>query len=439
MHWTSGQVVARRYELVELLGEGGMGAVWSANHTGTQRRVALKFLKGPADPVLVRRFLREGRAASAVSHPNVVAIHYVLHLEDDQLAMVMDLLEGESLARRLARSGPLPLEELASVMAAVVSAVAAVHAAGIVHRDLKPENIFLARRSDGTIRPMLLDFGICKLRRQSALIGERTELTKEGEVVGTPCYMAPEQMVSGKSVDGRADVWALGVILYECATGIRPFDGDNLAQVVYAIVSGPITPLARLAPHLPQQFSDLVSKMLQRASSQRTLSLREVSAALRGFMGPNAAVGPAVSLRYATWSDGLDSLQAPVSSQAQLRTTIERSSTDSNVARGLKLSARVTALAGLMLLTTSAIGALLVHGPTSGGTAMRATLSGSIAEQLPPSTMTDPVLLSAVRIDDAKASEALISSQNGRVNTLANRSTDALAARPKQSWPSRKQ
>jgi serine/threonine-protein kinase len=287
MRLTTGLVVAERYELVRLLGEGSMGSVWAAKHKLTRKAVALKFLKDAADAVLLRRFVREARATSAVRHPNVVGVHDILQL-DGSLALVMDLLEGESLADRLERQGALSVHELASILTPVLSAVTAVHAAGIVHRDLKPDNIFLTRRADGSLEPMLLDFGICKLRRADVVSGERTQLTGAGQVVGTPCYMAPEQILADDDADARVDTWALGVILYECATGKRPFDGDSLPRLIKAIVTAPITPVEQLAPHLPPELCALIGRMLTRDRSLRDADLREAFRALREHVDPAA-------------------------------------------------------------------------------------------------------------------------------------------------------
>jgi eukaryotic-like serine/threonine-protein kinase len=275
MELSAGTIIAQRYELEKPLGEGGMGAVWSARHLFTEKSVALKFLKGPADLDLVKRFVREARAASAVRHPNVIGIHDILLLDDGLPAMVMDLLHGESLADRLERTGPIPVHELASIMVPVLSAVGAAHAAGIVHRDLKPDNIFLADRGDGSVQAMVLDFGICKLNSPEGLVRDASTLTVSGSMLGTPCYMSPEQIFGERDVDARADVWALGVILYECVAGKRPFEGENIGQIIKQISSVEATPLQDLVPDLLPEFADLVRRMLAKERSERPADLRE--------------------------------------------------------------------------------------------------------------------------------------------------------------------
>ncbi len=278
----AGTVVAGKYRLEHLLGEGGMGAVWAGTHLLTRKRVAIKLLKAEvASADTLKRFVREARAASAVRHPNVVEVHDFLTMDDGSPAMVMDFLEGETLGQRLARHGALPLAELAAIMAPVVSAVGTAHAAGIVHRDLKPENIFLARLGDGRVEPMVLDFGIAKVLPFSEEMGV-SALTQTGAMLGTPYYMAPEQAF-GEDIDARADVWALGVILYECSSGLKPIEGETLGQVFKAITTGKPKPLQVLAPHLPSDFVLMVERMMQRSRDDRFSDLREPLQHLRSW------------------------------------------------------------------------------------------------------------------------------------------------------------
>jgi serine/threonine-protein kinase len=294
----AGSVIGGRYRLDHVLGEGGMGAVWAATHTLTHKRVAIKLLKAEiASADTLRRFVREARAASAVRHPNVVQVHDILSLDDGSPAMVMDFLEGETLGQFLARSGPIALTELAAIMAPVVSAVGSAHAAGIIHRDLKPDNIFLARLGDGRTESMVLDFGIAKVMPFSEEMSGASALTHSGAVLGTPYYMAPEQAFGEKDVDARVDVWALGVILYECSSGRKPIDGETLGQVFKAITAGKTTPLQEVAPHLPPDFVTLVDGMMQRDREKRIADLREPFERLRGWSGTSVrAFGAVLSI-----------------------------------------------------------------------------------------------------------------------------------------------
>jgi serine/threonine-protein kinase len=286
MDLAAGTLIGGRYRLERLLGRGGMGEVWAAKHTVTRRDVALKFLNVDQGtvPQMRRRFLREARAATAVNHPNVIQIHDVFELDDETPVMVMDLLTGEALSDKLARQRSLSVEETAAIMAPVVSAVGSAHSLGIVHRDLKPENIFLARTGEGETMVKVLDFGIAKLGSAMDL-GHTGAITGTGAVLGTPYYMALEQAYGEKDIDHRADIWSLGVILYECLSARRPISGDNFGQIVKFLNHGTIPTLAEIAPNVPEDLSALVARMLQRAREDRPEDLREVLTVLRRYTG----------------------------------------------------------------------------------------------------------------------------------------------------------
>jgi serine/threonine protein kinase len=281
----TGGLVGQRYRLVRLLGEGGMGSVWAATHVVTRKSVALKFLKG-ADAQRAdvrRRFLREARAAAAVRHPNVVAIHDIFELDDGSPVMVMDMLEGRSLGARLRQEKRLPPGEMASVLLPVVSAVGTAHAVGIVHRDLKPDNIFLSPLAGGKSAVRVLDFGIAKLTATEGDAALTMGLTQTGDMLGTPHYMAPEQASGESDIDHRTDVWALGVILYECLAGVRPVQGNNLGQLLKRIITGAIVPLGEIAPQAPEDLKALVASMLAHDRAQRPADLRPVQEVLRRY------------------------------------------------------------------------------------------------------------------------------------------------------------
>lgn len=276
-----GAVIAGRYRLDKVIGQGGMGVVWAAQHTLTHKRVALKFLRGPIHlrPELRRRFFREARAASSVVHPNVLEVHDVFELDDETPVMLMDLLEGETLGRCMIRQGALPLEEAASILVQAFSAVGTAHAAGVVHRDLKPENIFLLPARSGPPSVRVLDFGIAKLV-DSDQAGDTGLVTGTGAILGTPCYMSPEQSYGERIIDHRADIWSLGAILYECLSGVRPIEGDSLGQVVKNLVVGGITPISSRLPSLPDDVVRLVERMLTREREERLTDLGEAQEVL---------------------------------------------------------------------------------------------------------------------------------------------------------------
>lgn len=282
-----GSLIAGRYRLDAHLGEGGMGTVWSATHTVTRRAVAMKFLRDSMRnrKDLRERFLREAAAASALKHPNVVEIIDVFDFAEGCPVMVMELLRGETLGAKLLRDERLSLEETAALLLPVLSAVGTAHAIGIVHRDLKPDNLFLLE--GGGVK--VLDFGIAKLSAERYLQdGPSALLTESGSMLGTPCYMAPEQASGDHPLDHRADVWSMGVILYECLAGMRPIEGENLPQVVARLMSAGIMPLERIVPELPGEVSALVTQMLTREVSRRPPSLVEVSKVLSRYTNVRA-------------------------------------------------------------------------------------------------------------------------------------------------------
>lgn len=288
-----GTLIGERYRLLEPLGRGGMGSVWAATHLLTEREVAMKFVRGPAHARRERRerFLREARAATAVRHPNVIHVLDAFALDDETHVMVMDRLRGETLRARLERHERLSLTETVRLVSPVVSAVRAAHACGIVHRDLKPENIFLASGEDGQVEVKVLDFGIAKLCAPDA---EPSGLiTQAGATLGTPCYMAPEQATADKDLDQRVDVWALGVILYECLAGLRPIEGESVGQVVMRLMSTGIIPLERVAFGLPEEVTALVGRMLARERAKRPSDLGEVLEVLQRYGGSELPAGSA--------------------------------------------------------------------------------------------------------------------------------------------------
>lgn len=284
MNFAAGEVVAGKYRLERVLGEGGMGTVWVASHAITRAQVAIKFLKPEYARKLevVHRFIREARAAVAVRHPNVVAIHDVLQLDDGTPAMVMDFLRGESLAGKLSREGKLSVETAANLLVPALGAVGAAHALGIVHRDLKPDNLFIAAEGDSAAIKVL-DFGIAKLTATEGEAASTGALTKTGSVLGTPYYMSPEQAFGEKDVDYKTDIWAFGIILYECLTGRRPTEGDNLGQVFKVIATGVIPPPTSLEPSIPADVNALILQMLTKDRRARTQSLDDVRQVLTRY------------------------------------------------------------------------------------------------------------------------------------------------------------
>jgi serine/threonine-protein kinase len=255
-----GTVIAGRYRVLSLLGLGGMGAVYRAEHVHMRKTVALKLLHPELLRVeeVVQRFEREAIAAARIDHPNVVAASDFGKLEDGSFYLVLEYVDGTSL-RKLLEQGPLPVARALNVARQTALALGAAHAAGIVHRDLKPDNVMLVPEADGTERVMVLDFGIARVAPPSEN-RDATKLTRVGVVMGTVAYMSPEQAV-GQAVDERTDLYSLGVMLYEMIAGGVPFDAELPSQVLarQLVEAPPPLPAATPAP-LAELVYDLMEK-----------------------------------------------------------------------------------------------------------------------------------------------------------------------------------
>jgi serine/threonine-protein kinase len=276
-----------RYTIVRLIGMGGMGAVYEATHADLKKRVALKTLHPSyAQHVEIRqRFLREGELASRIHHPNVVDVTD-FGTEHDISFLVMEFLEGMSLEERIEKDGRLESSIAADVMLGCCAGVGAAHDEGVIHRDLKPANIFLLRQRGGDYRVKIVDFGISKATERSL----EGSLTSTGHVVGTPFYMAPEQMRSSREVDARADQYSLGVTLYEALCGKKPFEADSLFEVVRKVAQGDYAQPRDLVPEIPEGLETIVLKMMAVDPAHRFADLREVGLALLPFATDRAKV-----------------------------------------------------------------------------------------------------------------------------------------------------
>jgi serine/threonine protein kinase len=270
------RIVAGKYRLLSVLGKGGMGTVWRAEHLQLGAKVAVKLIDATVTGSDgLRQCQKEASAAAALRSPHVVQV--LDFGSDDETGhpfIVMELLEGESLAERLARRGRLSLAETARVLTHVARALSRAHEAGIIHRDLKPENVFLVRNDEEELAKVL-DFGTARVQRTGALAGSTTT----GGVVGTPYYMSPEH-ISAQPVDHHTDLWAMGVMGFECVTGRRPFDADQVGQLVLQICTYPIPAPSQLAP-VPAAFDAWFARATRRALDQRFPSARALAHELR--------------------------------------------------------------------------------------------------------------------------------------------------------------
>ncbi|MFT3837853.1 MAG: protein kinase [Myxococcaceae bacterium] len=273
-----GARVGGRYVIEALIGKGGMGAVYQALHEELGRTVAVKvLLPGVAqNKELVARFFREARTAAAIHHPAIVEV-FDVGRDGDLAYIVMEKLQGEELAERIRLGGPLGPRFVALLGVEIAEAISAAHARGVIHRDLKPHNVFLAERGADQEVVKVLDFGVAKLADGEA---DSAQLTKTGEVFGTPLYMPPEQLQARKDIDARADVYSIGVILYEALTGSPPYRADSYPALVLMIVDGKPKPLAEARPDLPPGLCAIVEKAMAANRDQRFPSAAALAAAL---------------------------------------------------------------------------------------------------------------------------------------------------------------
>jgi tRNA A-37 threonylcarbamoyl transferase component Bud32 len=263
---SAGDVLAGKYRVERVLGEGGMGIVFAAHHELLEQRVAIKLLlpEITRSTEAVARFLNEARASSRIQNEHVARVLDVGRLESGAPFMVIEFLEGLDLAQVLEQRGRLPATDVVDWLLQALEAIAQAHALGIVHRDLKPSNLFLARRQDGTSHIKVLDFGISKaLDPPTGGAGSRGAVTSTNAVLGSPAYMSPEQLRDSKSVDARTDIWSLGVLAYELLTADIPFHGDSVVALYAAIQERAPRPVREKRPDVPVVLDEAILKCLR--------------------------------------------------------------------------------------------------------------------------------------------------------------------------------
>lgn len=282
-----GDVLASKYRIEGVIGAGGMGVVVSAMHLELEQRVALKFLlpQAATNDELVGRFVREAKASVKLKGTHVAKVLDVGRMDDGRAYIVMEYLDGRDLGAELkASTEQFAIEDAVSWMLQACEGLAEAHALGIVHRDLKPANLFLSRSPDGRALVKVLDFGISKSINPNS--SDMLSLTKTEMLLGSPLYMAPEQMRSSKYVDERSDIWALGAIAYELLTRKVPFEADTLLDLCFKVAQEGCRPVHEVRPEVPRELSDVVMRCLEKDAQARWVDIGELASALEPFAAP---------------------------------------------------------------------------------------------------------------------------------------------------------
>ncbi len=346
MELSPGTFVTDNLRLVELLGEGGMGCVWVADHLTLRTKVAVKFIAAELiaqSPELVPRFTREATAAAQIKSPHVVQTFDHGVMTDGSPYIVMELLEGEDLGQKLDREKKMPLAHVEIVISQVAKALNKAHAAGIIHRDIKPDNIFLVSHDDDE-EPFVkvLDFGVAKhTAAQSHSI-----VTATGAMVGTPAYMSPEQILTGKSVDVRSDIWSMGVVAYHALIGDIPFEGETLGALCVSISKAAVTPPSAVDPSIPASVDAWMARALARQPEDRFQSAKELAESFRAAIrGEPVALPPSLQV-----DDVSTASTEPPPQQAQAAAYEPMLTGDLKIPRRSPATLIAAAIAGLLAL-----------------------------------------------------------------------------------------
>jgi serine/threonine-protein kinase len=401
-------MLAGKYRVERTLGVGGMGVVVAAHHIHLDERVAIKFLLPEVavqggEPVA--RFMREGRAAAKIRSEHVARVSDVGALEDGTPFLVMEYLEGRDLSQVLDEGGPLTADDALDYVLQACEALAEAHALGIVHRDLKPANLFLASRADGSPCVKVLDFGISKMRDKE---GFRGDMTRTKATLGSPLYMSPEQLVSTGDVDARADLWSIGVILFELLSGKLPYEAETMPQLVAQVLQNAPRRLRSLVPGISEGLDEAVMRCLQPATmryqnigemaeafapfapARSQISIQRVSRLFGGAPGagtqrlsrPSSFPDVSPHAKTVSASDPRQEVALPVSPRALAQSGSLSVSTNRVVAGGPRRAVGLVAIGVVALLVVAAGGWMLLAPHAAAPEAASASPSGPPA--LPP-------------------------------------------------------
>jgi eukaryotic-like serine/threonine-protein kinase len=366
-----GQVIGERYLAGEMLGGGGMGVVFAGTHVLLGTPVAIKLIHSELkdDEEAVQRFVQEARTAASLKGEHIARVFDVGLLPSGEPYLVMEHLEGVALDGYLHEHGPLPQAEAVDIVLQACEGLAEAHAAKLVHRDIKPANLFLSRRVDGQFSLKILDFGIAKQR----IDGDTPALTNPGKSLGSPWYMSPEQMLTPASVDERADVWSLGVLLFELLAAKRPFDGESVPQVCASVLTASPPLLRELRDDVAPELERIVLRCLEKEPTERISSVEELAQALAPFASaPTRSAGIALEDAEATTGSRQGGAPHRPASYGSL-VPLHADSDASTYSPPLRRRAWPLTLALLVLSLVLAGGWLHYRGPTSLSRAISAT------------------------------------------------------------------
>jgi len=360
-----GHMLDDKYRIERLLAIGGMGAVYVGTHTKIKKRVAIKVLRTELANAqeLVERFQREAIAASAIGHDNIVSVTDMGQTDAGVAFLVMEYLEGESLAAVMSRDAPLEVHRACDLAVDILGGVAAAHETGIVHRDLKPENIFLARRSHGD-QVKILDFGISRIRSAE---DPDHRLTQTGLIMGTPNYMSPEQARGESEITAASDIYSIGVILYEMLTGALPYEAENYNMLMFRVLTGEYVKARARRVDLPEALDRAVNKAMAMAATDRFATADDFAAALAPFTR-DARLSRRVVERHQEVEAATTAVAETIAGDAAVAATAPTIAAPSGI--GLPGPRRSRALLWVALaaaLIGAGVGGLLLFGGSSGG------------------------------------------------------------------------
>jgi serine/threonine-protein kinase len=386
-----GMVIGGKYRLSRLVGKGAMGTVWSARHEQLGRQVAVKLIHSSRQlsPSAAERFFQEARIAAAIQHRYVIDLFDFGETDQGLPYMVMELLQGESLAVRASSPSPLSVRTFLELMEMVLAGLSAAHETGVIHRDLKPENIFLVRQQDEYF-PKILDFGISLVTKQESRPPEAQRGPGEASLLGTPCYMSPEQFGQVEHLDHRTDLYSMGVMMYEVLTGCLPFSAPALEELIVQIRSARPPPVDGIRPELGPELGQLIARAMSKVRNERFADAQAMRQAIRQLQWKDTELLTAVLTRFPATTDLDIALTSQGDSAPQGRTPArQRQDQSQTLDEGAGTAKPKLGLFGRkMWRVVIAVGLTVLAGFATGlAVVMRDTPAAAVAEESQASTV----------------------------------------------------